>query len=229
MTRTVLAVLMLALLPGCGLYGSYDALRYAGEREAEEAKRLDQPAEIMWTESIYNTLDATIVVKDPRASLSETAPDTVTVSVRSSTDETPKAVTLTETGKHTGIFRGSVALARSFGEDGLPVASLADRLLVNADQAEVRLEAVYTSSKGMLQAQSTYIEKLMHFGVALEADGVTPLPGATVTLARSGLLLASTISRPDGTYAFYGLAAGSYTVTFSQNGVPVGQSKVYNL
>jgi hypothetical protein len=187
-------------------------------------------AEIVWTAPTYNAFAAEVAVRDPLANRDDRARETVTVVVRSSSDPAPQTITLTETDRASGVFRGAVPLVRRFDAvTGDPVVAAPGQLLVNADQDDVRLEAVYAAPRGPLIAESQFIEAPMLFATALDADGVTPLPGAPVTLEREGEPLRSTKARADGTYAFYGLASGSYAVVVHKNGLPLGQLLLFSL
>lgn len=229
MKRQLLALLCLPSLSGCALYGAQEAISYASNLDRAESLRLGQPPEIMWSEATYNAFGAHIVVKDPRADLSKSVRDTLTVRISSSTDPTVKSFTLTETSPRSGIFVADVALVRSFDDAGQAATVTEAQILVNADQDAARLEAVYAASAQTLKAQATYVEPPMHFGIARDADGVTPLPGASITIDRNGIPLRTTVARADGSYAFYGLPSGSYTISVTNQGAPVGQSKVFSL
>lgn len=230
MTRLALALLLLPGLAGCGFYGSYSVLREDVVRAEERSLRLLSAAEIMWTEAVYNGLKAEIAVRDPLANQDAGTRETVTVLVGSSSDPATQSLTLTETGGDTGVFRGSVALVRRFdAATGALVAAASGQLLVDADQEAARLEAVYAAPRGRLKAEVLFIEAPMFFGTARDLDGVTPLPGATVTLERGGKAIRTTRARADGTYAFYGLESGSYAVVVQKDGELLGQSLLVNL
>mgnify|MGYP002403356406 CR=1 FL=1 len=230
MKRHALALLLLPMLAGCGFYGSYANLRDLSVREEERSQQLLSAAEITWSAAIYNDFAAEVAVRDPLANRDDRTRETVTVVVSSGSDPATRSITLTETSPDSGFFRGPVTLVRSFdAETGAPAVADSDELLVNADQDAAWLGAVYEASRGTLQARAQYTEPPMVFGTAVEADGVTPLPGATVVLERDGTVLRSTTARADGTYAFYNLDPGSHEVVVYQDGAPAGQTVVVNL
>lgn len=228
MKRLAIAFLLLPALSGCGFYGTYAVIRDEAVKTEEIAYRTLMASEIMWTEATYNSLLAEVAVRDPLANTDDAMIETISVSVTSSTDPMPKTIMLTETHRNSGVFRGSVALVRTFDMwTGDPLKPTAKQIAVNADQDAVTLEAVYQAQRGEVKALASYIEPPMLFGTALDADGLSPLPGATVLLS-GGPEVRTTTARTDGTYAFYGLGSGTYTISVMQDGVPVGQSRVYN-
>lgn len=230
MKRHVMSALLLSVLTGCGFYGSYAAVRDEAVQAAKDDDRRVAAAEIRWTEATYHALTAEVAVRDPLANRDPLERETVAVSVTSATDGTTKPVTLRETASDSGIFRGTLSLVRSFDErSGSPISPGDTRFVVNADQEAARLVAAYAARKGRITAEASYVEPPMLYGQAVAADGTTPMPGASVALERDGVALQTTTARSDGSYAFYDLLPGEYSVKVSLDGVPSGQSKLFNL
>lgn len=224
-TRTI-SIRLLSPVEGVYQQGK---VQYAVQAAGDEERRIDA-AQLRWTEASYHALEAGLAVRDPLANQDPATRETVSVSVTSATDGASKPVILLETAPDSGVFRGSLALVRSYDErSGVPVDAGETRFAVNGDEDAVELKATYTARKGLLTATASYVELPMVFGQALTDDGTTALPGASIALERSGMPLQTTTARPDGSYAFYGLEPGAYTVKVSLDGNLIGQSKIVNL
>ncbi|MBO9541176.1 carboxypeptidase regulatory-like domain-containing protein [bacterium] len=218
-----LGPMALVALVGCGLWGSYDPIRYTSPAPPS--------AEIRWIKSSVSDLAADVEVRDVRANTKPDVVEKVTVVLSSGTDKAGKSLTLVETGPNTGVFRGTVALMRPFDPQtgaALPIGG--ERLAIFAEGAPAGdpLEAAYSGPAGLVKANAVYMEpNSTVIGHLVWPDG-RACPGADVVLEGDNSFRMATRSRADGNYAFYGVPMGTYQMTATKDGATVQRIKIVN-
>lgn len=222
-TKWAITLIALPLLTSCGLWGAYAPIRYLAPGPAS--------AEIRWLKSSTSDLTADVEVRDARANAKPDVAEQVTVKVFSGTDPGGKQLTITETGPNTGVFRGSVPLVRPFDpQTGVPLTIGAERLAIFAegDPTGDPLEAAYVGPTGVVRAQAVYMEPSSTVIGHLEWPDGRACPGAEVLLEGDNGFKTTTVSRPDGNYALYGIPAGTYQMTATKDGATVQRTKIVN-
>jgi hypothetical protein len=143
--------------------------------------------------------------------------ESIQVRVTSAAEPNGELVTLTETGEATGVFQGSLAFERLYDDLGtLATIAGTGRIAVNAEGATLQ-DTVTVTYEGLSQS-ATYEEPPSTLTGVVTVGG-TPRVRARVQLHdATGAMLAETASRPDGAYAFHGVAPGTYTVVIAVDG-----------
>lgn len=164
---------------------------------------------LVWGDSIVATLSSSVTLGDPALR------GQVTVQVSSLAEPLGETVTLYETAAGSGTFQGNIPLIRLYNSQGIVQSSSVDgKLTVYAEgsTAQMMLVARY----GDFQAYTTYREP------PNTLTGVIPFVGADVS-AKMGTMAYHTVSRSDGSYAFYDLPSGEYLVVAKKDGQAVSE------
>jgi len=183
--------------------------------------------------AVYTGVDAigTVQVRDADLNLARTRRDTVRVNVRSqATDPTGETLTLTETAEDTGVFEGTFGFERPFDStQATPIIPDNGKVGVYAE-ATVIQEEIRVTYHDMADAQgqmadvsdtALYQEPPSTLSGVVRSGGQTVAGAAVLLFDAQNRRVGEAVSRSDGSYAFYNVPDGVYTLTALRAGFQI--------
>ncbi len=165
-----------------------------------------------------------IRVFDGRRNTDSASISTLQTTIASRVDDRYEPVALKETGVATGIFEGTVALARLFGDEGkyrAPVSQDGNvAIYAEGGVAEDQLTAAYSDGFTTLRATASFVEPTSTVTGIVRTSGVAA-PGALVSLTAGTNFLRETVTRSDGSYAFHDVPSGTYWLIAKAKGAVI--------
>jgi hypothetical protein len=165
----------------------------------------------------------TVTVTDADLNLRGDVVEKATVRVTSAnTDTAGETLTLTETGPNTGVFTGTFGFERPFDStQATPITPGNGQVGVYAE-ATVIQEEIHVTYRDDADAQgqavdwidaAIYQEPYSTLSGVVQSGG-QPVAGAAVLLFDTqNRKVGEAVSRPDGSYAFYNVPDGTYSLT----------------